>query len=109
MNDKTEKVARQIEKVIHEFGGGGLHIDGGELRDILEEEFEKPMPDEVEKIIEHAAPNNDKLREIAERCLASVHHPQLGQDALGHITRAMQEWGDIKSDSDNDCLVQGNL
>ena len=55
MNDKTEKVARQIEKVIHEFGGGGLHIDGGELRDILEEEFEKPMPDEVEKIIEHAA------------------------------------------------------
>ena len=56
---------------------------------------------------------NDKLNEIAEKHLAIFRG--LGQSITidSHLKasflRAMQEWGDIKSDSDNDCLVQGNL
>jgi hypothetical protein len=38
-DEKTEKIARQIEKVIESYQGGGLWIDGGVLRDILHEHF----------------------------------------------------------------------
>src|SRR5262245_3024730 len=52
---------------------------------------------------------NDRLNEIAElavtRCIGQMLPHLIRRDIL----RAMQEWGDMKSDSDNDCLVQGNL
>ena len=54
-------------------------------------------------------PNNDKLNEIAKRYAADDRLWTTQETVETNLIRAMQEWGDIKSDSDNDCLIQGNL
>jgi hypothetical protein len=51
-SEKVEEVARKIEKAIRDFSeehGGDLHIDGGELRDILREELDGMLYDRPNK------------------------------------------------------------